>query len=186
MLGFFFEGRVSARDARRLGTALISHTCARTRQLKLTSYDRLFPNQDSMPKGGFGNLIALPLQKRPRESGRSVFVNGDLQPYADQWAFLAAIQPMSVLDIEPTVLRATGKAHPLDVTFIDDEDLATPWKSRDCATGDAASAPPSLKLFEPKLAITEDGRCRKTSLVPAENVTGLLELLDNSTVVTVI
>ena len=125
----FFEGRVSARDARRLGTALISHTCARTRQLKLTSYDRLFPNQDSMPKGGFGNLIALPLQKRPRESGRSVFVNGDLQPYADQWAFLAAIQPMSVLDIEPTVLRATGKSHPLDVTFIDDEDLATPWKS---------------------------------------------------------
>ena len=108
----FFESRVSARDARRLGTALISHTCARTRQLKLASYDRLFPNQDSMPKGGFGNLIALPLQKRPRESGRSVFVNADLQPYADQWAFLAAIEPMAVRDIEPTVLRATGKAHP--------------------------------------------------------------------------
>jgi superfamily II DNA or RNA helicase len=125
----FFESRVSARDARRLGTALISHTCARTRQLKLASYDRLFPNQDSMPKGGFGNLIALPLQKRPRESGRSVFVNADLQPYADQWAFLAAIEPMAVRDIEPTVLRATGKAHPLDVTFIDEEDLATPWKS---------------------------------------------------------
>lgn len=53
----FFAGRVSARDARRLGTAIISHTCARTRQLKLASYDRLFPNQDTMPKGGFGNLI---------------------------------------------------------------------------------------------------------------------------------
>lgn len=63
----FFTGSVSARDARRLGTAIISHTCARTRQLKLTSYDRLFPNQDTMPKGGFGNLIALPLQKKPRE-----------------------------------------------------------------------------------------------------------------------
>jgi hypothetical protein len=48
----FFAGRVSARDARRLGTAIISHTCARTRQLKLASYDRLFPNQDTMPKGG--------------------------------------------------------------------------------------------------------------------------------------
>lgn len=55
----FFAERVSARDARRLGTAIISHTCARTRQLKLTSYDRLFPSQDTMPKGGFGNLIAL-------------------------------------------------------------------------------------------------------------------------------
>jgi hypothetical protein len=56
----FFSGSLPARDARRLGIALISHTCARTRQLKLESYDRLFPNQDSMPKGGFGNLIALP------------------------------------------------------------------------------------------------------------------------------
>lgn len=72
----FFAQPVHARDARRLGTAIISHTCARTRQLKLTSYDRLFPNQDTMPKGGFGNLIALPLQKGPRESGFSVwFVN---------------------------------------------------------------------------------------------------------------
>ena len=65
----FFAGKVSARDARRLGTAIISHTCSRTRQLKLDSYDRLFPNQDTMPKGGFGNLIALPLQKKPRENG---------------------------------------------------------------------------------------------------------------------
>ena len=124
----FFAGRVSARDARRLGTAIISHTCARTRQLKLASYDRLFPNQDTMPKGGFGNLIALPLQKLPRESGCSVFVDATLRPYGDQWAYLAAIQPMAPLDIEPTILRATGGVHPLDVTFIDDEDLATPWK----------------------------------------------------------
>jgi len=124
----FFTGRVSARDARRLGTALISHTCARTRQLKLTSYDRLFPNQDFMPKGGFGNLIALPLQKKPRENGCSVFVDSNLQSYPDQWAFLASIQPMAAHDIEPTILRATGNAHPLDVTFIDEEDQKEPWK----------------------------------------------------------
>ncbi len=124
----FFASSVSARDARRLSAAIISHTCSRTRQLALTSYDRLFPNQDTMPKGGFGNLIALPLQKRPRENGFSVFVDADLRPYPDQWAYLAAIQPMPVYDIEPTILRATGGVHPLDVTFIDDEDLATPWK----------------------------------------------------------
>ena len=124
----FFSGSVSARDARRLGTAIISHTCARTRQLKLESYDRLFPNQDSMPKGGFGNLIALPLQKHPRENGCSVFVDGDLRPYRDQWAFLASILPMPAHDIEPTILRATGNAHPLDVTFIDEEDQKEPWK----------------------------------------------------------
>lgn len=124
----FFAARVLARDARRLGTAILSHVCARTRQLKLTSYDRLFPNQDTLPKGGFGNLIALPLQKSPRERGCSVFVDGDLHPYSDQWAYLASIQPMAPHDIEPTVLRATGGAHPLDVTFIDDEELATPWQ----------------------------------------------------------
>ena len=124
----FFAGRVSARDARRLGTAIISHTCARTRPLKRNSYDRLFPNQDTMPKGGFGNLIALPLEKGPRERGCSVFVDSELQPYPDQWAFLTAIRPMDAHDIEPTILRATGGVHPLDVTFIDDEDLATPWK----------------------------------------------------------
>ncbi|MDQ1363071.1 MAG: hypothetical protein QG652_931, partial [Pseudomonadota bacterium] len=124
----FFSSPVSARDARRLGSAIISHTCIRTRQLKLTSYDRLFPNQDTMPKGGFGNLIALPLQKKPREQGCSVFVDNALRPYPDQWAFLASMQSMSPNDIESFILLATGGKHPLDVTFIDDEDNKQPWK----------------------------------------------------------
>jgi len=124
----FFSSKVTARDARRLGTSLISHTCAGTRQLKLSSYDRLFPNQDTMPKGGFGNLIALPLQKSSRDRGCSVFVDDALQPYVDQWAFLASVQPMAPHDIEPTILRATGGSHPLDVTFITEEDQREPWK----------------------------------------------------------
>lgn len=124
----FFEHKVDARDARRLGTALISHTCARTRQLQLESYDRLFPNQDSMPKGGFGNLIALPLQKHAREKGGSVFADDDLQIYADQWAFLASVGRMTVADMEAVIFQATGSSHPLDVTFIEEEDNETPWK----------------------------------------------------------
>lgn len=140
----FFASSVSARDARRLGTAIISHTCTRTRQLKLTSYDRLFPNQDTMPKGGFGNLIALPLQKKPREDGFSVFVDADLRPYPDQWAFIASITPMPAHDIEPTILRATGGVHPLDVTFIDDEDLAAPWKRQNVPAGRLAGNMPSI------------------------------------------
>ncbi len=124
----FFSGRVTARDARRLGTALISHTCARTRQLALGSYDRLFPNQDTLPKGGFGNLIALPLQKMPRERGASVFVDDALQPHPDQWAFLASLRTMGPHDIEPVILRATGGSHPLDVTFATEENLHEPWK----------------------------------------------------------
>lgn len=143
----FFASRVSARDARRLGTAIISHTCSRTRQLRLESYDRLFPNQDTMPKGGFGNLIALPLQKAPRETGFSVFVDAYLSPYPDQWAFLASIQPMAAHDIEPTILRATGSVHPLDVTFIDDEDMATPWKRESTSNRTLAGpVPKSLRV----------------------------------------
>ncbi len=142
----FFASAVSARDARRLGTAIISHACTRTRQLQLTSYDRLFPNQDTMPKGGFGNLIALPLQKHPRERGFSVFVDASLQPYPDQWAFLASVARMPH-DIEPTILRATGGAHPLDVTFIDDEDLATPWKRESKPAKLAGLMPKSLTVI---------------------------------------
>lgn len=79
-----------------------------------------------MPKGGFGNLIALPLQKVPRENGYGVFVDAELHPYHDQWAFLASIHLMASHDIEPTILRATGRAHPLDATFIDEEDWIVP------------------------------------------------------------
>ena len=126
----FFEDKVFARDARKLGTALISRTCARTRQLKLNSYDRLFPNQDMMPRGGFGNLIALPLQKRPREKGFSVFVNSDFQTYEDQWAFLASIKPIAINELESIVSATIGNNHPLDVTFIEEEDLVQPWKQK--------------------------------------------------------
>jgi superfamily II DNA or RNA helicase len=125
----FFEEAVSAREARQLGAALISHTCNATRQLQLSSYDRLFPNQDTLPKGGFGNLIALPLQKEPRQRGCSVFVDDDLQPYPDQWAYLATLQRLSVAGLQTLIQSATGGVHPLDLAFIDEEDLATPWKS---------------------------------------------------------
>lgn len=125
----FLPEPVPAREARQLGTALISHTCDRTRQLSLASYDRLFPNQDIMPKGGFGNLIALPLQKQPRESGRSVFVDEHLAPYPDQWAFLASIRSMSRRDLEDAILRASGGRHPLDVAFTSaEEDSSKPWQ----------------------------------------------------------
>jgi hypothetical protein len=125
----FFEEAVSAREARQLGAALISHTCNATRQLQLSSYDRLFPNQDILPKGGFGNLIALPLQKQPRQRACSVFVDDDLQPYPDQWGYLAALRRLSVAGLQTLIQSATGGGHPLDLAFIDEEDLATPWKS---------------------------------------------------------
>lgn len=88
----FFDRPVSAVDARKLGSALLTCTMEKRHEIGLDSYDRLFPSQDTMPKGGFGNLIALPLQKRPREQGNSVFLDELLQTHADQWRFLESIQ----------------------------------------------------------------------------------------------
>lgn len=139
----FFERNVPAYEARLLGSAIISHTCERTRQLTLGSYDRLFPNQDSMPKGGFGNLIALPLQKQVRALGGSIFVDETLVPYPDQWAFLASIQRLPVQDIAPKALRATRGRDPLDVTAVVDDDELKPWHRTPVKTHKLACALPA-------------------------------------------
>ena len=123
----FFAGTVPAFAARELGSALLSYTCARTRQLALTSYDRLFPNQDIMPAGGFGNLIALPLQKRARDIGHTVFVDESLQPYDDQWTYLASVRGIQPRDIETIVRRAIGNGPALDVSRTDQDCATEPW-----------------------------------------------------------
>lgn len=92
---FFFESPVSARAARRMGCLLLTETMDRRHELSMESYDRLFPSQDTLPKGGFGNLIALPFQGGAREQGNSVFVDRHWVPHQDQWEFLASVGRMS-------------------------------------------------------------------------------------------
>ncbi len=93
-LWFFFEEPVPARDARDFVSRFLSAALERVPGIGLDSYDRIFPNQDTMPKGGFGNLIALPLQHGPRAEGNSVFVDEAFEPYGDQWAFLSSVRPI--------------------------------------------------------------------------------------------
>lgn len=89
----FFSTSVPAVAARRLGAALLSHACAHSRQLALEKQVIVFsPTKTLSQKGGFGNLIALPLQKGPRTQGNSVFVDEQFTPYEDQWNFLATLQ----------------------------------------------------------------------------------------------
>ncbi len=90
----FFENAIPAALARRLGSHLLTEAMEDRPDIGLDSYDRLFPNQDTLPQGGFGNLIALPLQRGPRDQGNSVFVDDDLVPWADQWAFLAGVREL--------------------------------------------------------------------------------------------
>lgn len=94
-LWVFFTDAVSARDARLLGFGLLDKAMEIHPNLSFESYDRLFPNQDIMPDGGFGNLIALPLQKQVRQSGNSQFVDQALEPFVDQWQQLKQITKVS-------------------------------------------------------------------------------------------
>lgn len=88
---FFFSEPVSAADARRLGSGLLTQAMARRHEISFSSYDRLFPSQDVVPKGGFGNLIALPFQGQAQKQGNTLFVNEQFEPYSDQWAFLSSL-----------------------------------------------------------------------------------------------
>lgn len=135
----FFEHALPANTARKLGCAILTRTMERRHQLGLDSYDRLFPNQDTMPKGGFGNLIALPLQFAPRRSGNSVFVDADLHPYPDQWEFLSAMRRMSVAAAEEVIADAqrNGNLIGVRISITDDEDAQDPW-----------TLPPSRKRME--------------------------------------
>lgn len=115
---FFFTAPVPARSARAMGCALITETMASRPELGMDSYDRLFPNQDSMPRGGFGNLIALPLQLEARKDGNSLFVDDQFQPLPDQWQFLAGLERLSPGRVEALVGEAAGHGGVIGTTFV--------------------------------------------------------------------
>jgi len=96
----FFEENIPAETARRMGSFLITKTMSKRYQLSMKSYDRLFPNQDTLPKGGFGNLIALPFQKAAAKRGNSLFIDDDCNPYDNQWQFLSTLKKMPLREVE--------------------------------------------------------------------------------------
>lgn len=100
-----FSEPIPARQARRLGNAILTEAMERERRMSFKSYDRFFPNQDFMPSGGFGNLVALPLQGKARKNGNSVFVDEDFIPFTDQWAYLQKMRKMSPAAAERLVAR---------------------------------------------------------------------------------
>ena len=120
----FFAEPVPAADARRLGALLVTLAMDSHPDLGFDSYDRFFPSQDTMPAGGFGNLIALPLQNGPRKKGNSAFVDDAFNAHPDQWAFLAAMERVTrtVLD---TVLAQSGDILRIRLPSMDEDD--EPW-----------------------------------------------------------
>ncbi|PCJ19184.1 MAG: restriction endonuclease subunit R [Candidatus Cloacimonadota bacterium] len=105
----FFESAISGKNARKIGNFLLTVTLEENHQIGLNAYDRLFPNQDVLPEGGFGNLIALPLQKYPRDVGNSVFVDENFHPYKDQWKFLSSVEFTSLKKVD-SILELIDKS----------------------------------------------------------------------------
>jgi superfamily II DNA or RNA helicase/very-short-patch-repair endonuclease len=128
---FFFDEAIPGSLARKMGSHLLTETMENRPEIGLKSYDRLFPNQDTLPKGGFGNLIALPLQKQPRQLGNTEFLNDQFAPHADQWAFLASLQRMSRVQVESLVRDADSKGRVIGVRMaMPDDDDDSPWTAR--------------------------------------------------------
>jgi hypothetical protein len=123
----FFEAPVAAALARRLGSALITETLDRVPDIGFASYDRLFPSQDSVPDGGFGNLIALPLQGLARRAGNSLILDETLNPHEDQWGYLAGVRRLGTRALEDLVEAASAAGRILAVRIPVDGDDEAPW-----------------------------------------------------------
>ena len=126
-LWFFFETPVDARIVRDVLSFILSLTMERNPTMGLDSYDRIFPNQNRLPKGGFGNLIALPLQGVPRRIGNSVFVDDDLVPYSDQWKFLNDLPLVSMETLEELRTRACSERRILLPQRDEEIERNEPW-----------------------------------------------------------
>ena len=123
----FFKEPMPASLARRVGAHLLTEAMELCPDIGFESYDRFFPSQDTVPAGGFGNLIALPLQHGPRESGNSVFLDDHFEPWADQWAFLSGLGRLSLAEAEAIAGEAARQGRVVGLRLpLDDED-EEPW-----------------------------------------------------------
>ena len=110
-LWIFFDEKTPANEARLLGFGLLDKAMEIFPNLSFNSYDRLFPNQDILPEGGFGNLIALPLQREARQAGNSLFVDEELNVMEDQWQYLAQIKRLSRQELNKLLTQISPKAN---------------------------------------------------------------------------
>ena len=128
-LWLFFAEPVSAVLARKLASLLLTRAMESRPEIGLASYDRIFPSQDTMPQGGFGNLIALPLQRRARDCGNSGFVDDALVPYEDQFAFLSSLERIGRERVEALIAEAEASDRVLGVRAVPDEEAPDePWR----------------------------------------------------------
>lgn len=125
---FFFSEPVRASDARRMGSGLLTQTMSRRHELSFASYDRLFPSQDTVPKGGFGNLIALPFQGQAQKKGNSLFVDENFVPYQDQWAFLSSLPKVTPEELDRCLRELCRGGDIGELAVVETEEKEVPWQ----------------------------------------------------------
>ncbi len=156
---FFFTEPLPATVARKFGTALLTSATSRRHEITFKSYDRFFPSQDTMPKGGLGNLIALPLQKEARKNKNSEFVDKNFVSYADQWEYLGRIRKFSGADIASITSRLC-RGNELGVLRQVEEEAGKPWEPH-TVTLSRHEFPPEIEivkanmLFVPKSGLSQ-------------------------------
>ncbi len=148
---FFFSEPVPARAARSLGSQLISQSIRHRHQIKLRSYDRLFPNQDTLPKGGFGNLIALPLQRAAAEKGHTLFLDDQWNPLPDQWEFLRSIRRIKPAELVALTRDAAGATG-----FLDDNSEKRPGARMQLSFGTSTTDSPRNTEYPERIGVTLD------------------------------
>jgi hypothetical protein len=104
-LWFFFDVEMKASLVRKFGTIILNLAMQECGNIKFNSYDRLFPSQDFLQKDGFGNLIALPLQKEARELGNSVFIDSNLIEIGDQWSYISKIKRSLLMKLKKRAFK---------------------------------------------------------------------------------
>ena len=125
-LWIFFSENISAKRARNLGMLILQAAMNERHSLPFESFDRMFPNQDAIPKGGYGNLIALPLQGQAVKNKCSVFVDEDFAPFDDQWAYLSSVKKLSVKDLEICCAEMVKAVHDFLPNDCDNENMPKP------------------------------------------------------------
>ncbi|KAJ8138673.1 hypothetical protein OY671_008114, partial [Metschnikowia pulcherrima] len=142
----FFADAVPARTARASGASLLTDTMERRPEIGFGSYDRFFPSQDTIPLGGFGNSIASPSQGHARRRGNSSFVDEQLRPYPDQWAFSSSSSQSDAHDAARMVADAEMRGRVSGVRMpVEDEHAAEPWRMT------PSRRPSLLPVAEPSL-----------------------------------
>ncbi|MCL1883479.1 MAG: DUF1653 domain-containing protein [Defluviitaleaceae bacterium] len=161
-----FVENIPASVARKFGSSLITYAMNKHHSLSFKTYDRLIPTQDSLPKGGFGNLIALPLQKHPRNQDNSVFIDSNFNAYPDQWNFLYHVQKYNLSEIEKFIRQLSPDGDLGELQKTSDSEDEKPWETKQISKAKLTTTdfPDKVKIVHANMLYVEKSGIKSPAL----------------------